>query len=47
MKNGKGVLKTKDYTYEGYFKDNMKDGEGKITFANNCEFTGTFKENKK
>ena len=32
MKNGKGKLKTYDYTYEGDFKDDMKDGYGKITF---------------
>lgn len=42
--NGYGEETTKDsnVTYQGNFKDEMKDGKGKMNFNNELEFVGDF-----
>lgn len=43
--HGTGKLVTKEYTYEGEFAFDSKEGKGKIDFASGDKFEGEFKSN--
>ena len=46
-KEGIGTEKTDDYIYEGAFKNNLKEGKGKITYYKNGEsYDGDFTEDE-
>jgi hypothetical protein len=41
-KHGKGTLKYNGNEYTGYFKNDLFDGKGKLTFADGTVFEGNF-----
>lgn len=43
--NGKGVLKTDDYIYDGEYKQSFRSGKGIYTLNNGIEITGYFDDN--
>ena len=46
MKHGRGILKNEDDNYEGEFKNDLKEGKGKITYKNKWDgiFEGEWKK---
>jgi hypothetical protein len=47
MFNGTGIFKYKDgNVYEGGFKDNKKDGKGKLLEADGTSYDGEWKDGK-
>ena len=46
LKEGKGYEETPEHIYEGQFKNDMKEGQGKLSYKNcNDVYQGEFKEN--
>lgn len=45
-KDGIGILKTKEYLYKGTFKEDKKDGEGKMYYQNHDSYEGSFEEDR-
>ena len=43
MKDGNGYYKNKEGEYDGFWKNNKKDGQGKYTFKNGDLYMGEFK----
>ncbi|KRW99994.1 hypothetical protein PPERSA_05497 [Pseudocohnilembus persalinus] len=49
LRNGYGIFNApnQEAVYEGYWKDGMRDGKGKITFKSGAIYEGNFQQGKK
>lgn len=46
MRHGKGKFVNEKENYDGYWKDDQKDGDGTLIFSDNTQYIGKFKNNK-
>jgi hypothetical protein len=47
LRDGAGVHKTSEFTFEGHFREGQREGEGTIAYATGEHFKGGFKDGQK